>query len=198
MTSADSVHAPASDHPPTTRGFFRALLRRMRHHPRRVPHSACNPGRPAPASCRDMPPFFERTIVIHASPATVWECLVQTGHMKQWMGEPEMALDIETDWTVGGSIVIRGLHHERFVNTGTVLAFEPVQTLCYSHLSSLSRLPDVAENHATLTFSLQALDNAMSLHLKVSGFATPTIFQHLQFYWNGTLPLLKQYAERQR
>ena len=139
---------------------------------------------------------FEQTIFIAAPANAVWESLTQSELMEEWMGEPEMAIEVETDWTVGGPIVVRGFHHVPFENTGAVLEFEPVTRLAYTHLSSLSRLPDVPENYTTLEFTIEHIGDTASIAFAASGFPSDTIFKHLQFYWSGTLEILKQHVER--
>lgn len=37
------------------------------------------------------------------------------------IGEPEMGIEIITNWQVGSPIVIKGFHHKKFENKGTVL-----------------------------------------------------------------------------
>jgi uncharacterized protein YndB with AHSA1/START domain len=139
---------------------------------------------------------FELNTLIDAPAPLVWDSLVHTEKMKVWMGVPEMEIEIETDWKVGNPMVVSGIHHLRFRNIGVVLAFKHVERLSYTHLSSLSRLPDEPGNFTTLTFSLTPQGEATSLTLVVTGFPTVSIFKHLQFYWAGTLGVLKQFAER--
>src|SRR5262249_3693843 len=101
------------------------------------------------------------------------------------------------DWHVGGTIVVSGtLHRVRARNAGLILEFNPPTSLSYTHLSSLSRLPDQSESYTTLAFTLHPVDDRTSLTLVATGFPTETIFKHLQFYWRGTLGILKQYTER--
>lgn len=139
---------------------------------------------------------FEQTILINAPANAVWDSLTQRQLMKEWMGEPEMSLEVETDWVVGGPIIVRGFHHVPFENTGTVLESEPTTRLAYTHLSSLSRLPDVPENHTTLEFALKPIGDTVSLTFVATGFPSDAIFKHLQFYWSETLEILKQHVER--
>jgi uncharacterized protein YndB with AHSA1/START domain len=139
---------------------------------------------------------IEQTVVINAPPWVVWESLTRAERMKEWMGEPEMKIEVETDWEVGGPIVVRGFHHARFKNTGVVLELEAPKRLRYTHLSSLSRLPDKPESYTTFEFRLDPVGDFTSLTLVVTGFPTETIFKHLQFYWSGTLEILKQHAEQ--
>lgn len=144
----------------------------------------------------DVPPSFAHSVVIDAPVARVWRFLTDIGCMKAWMGEPEMALDVATDWVVGTPIVVRGVHHVPFENTGSVLAFDPPTRLAYSHRSSLSRLPEVPASYVTLDFLLQDAGGATTLTLTASGFPTASIYRHLQFYWGSTLEILKRQVER--
>jgi uncharacterized protein YndB with AHSA1/START domain len=138
---------------------------------------------------------IEQSIVIDAPLAALWEALTRPALMKQWMGEPEMAIEVSTDWTVGSPIVIRGFHHASFENRGTVLRFEPMEVVRYSFLSSLSRLPDTPESYSVLEFRLQPLEDGTSLTVSVTGFPTESIFKHLDFYWRGTTHVLKRFLE---
>jgi len=83
---------------------------------------------------------IDKTIIIEATPSAVWDALTNPDLMKQWMGEPEIGIEIITDWKIGGLIIINGFHHIKFENKGTVLKFEPGKVLQYNYLSSLSRL----------------------------------------------------------
>lgn len=141
---------------------------------------------------------IEQVTTIDAPAHVVWESLTRIELMKEWMGDADMALEIETGWTVGMPIVISGFHHVRFKNRGVVVAFEPMTRLAYTHLSSLSRLPDVPESHTTLQFALEPVKEATALHFEATGFPTESIFKHLQFYWGGTLPILKRTIEQRR
>ncbi|HEY8894738.1 MAG TPA: SRPBCC domain-containing protein, partial [Niastella sp.] len=78
---------------------------------------------------------------------------------------------------------------------GTVLQFEPGKVLSYSHLSSLSRLPDQPNNYTVITFNLAPLQDQTSLTLTINNFPTETIYRHLDFYWRTTLVMLKKFTE---
>lgn len=142
-----------------------------------------------------MMPSFEESVFIDAPASAVWEHLTSAALMPVWMGDPEMAVEVETDWTVGTPVVIRGFHHLPFRNTGTVLAFDPGERLAYTHLSSLSRLPDEPASYTTFDFTLSAVADGTSLHLVASGFPTDAVFRHLRFYWGGALACLKRCVE---
>ena len=109
----------------------------------------------------------------------------------------EKEIEIITDWQVGGPIITRGdLHGIPFENNGRVLQFEPEKVLRYSHLSSISRLPDKPESYAVFDFRLTPIGNQTSLTLTVSNFPTESIYKHLVFYWNVTLEIFKKMLEQ--
>ena len=138
-----------------------------------------------------------KEIPIAAPAHLVWNALTIPRLMKQWMAEPEMKMEIITNWCVGEPVVIRGFHHIQFENKGIVLKFEPNSILKYSYLSSLSKLPDQPENYTVLEFRLKPLkENLTLVQLNIRGFPTETIYRHVDFYWTSTLILLKQTIEK--
>ena len=139
--------------------------------------------------------IVSKTIHINAPTSVVWETLTNSGLMKKWMSETE--INILTDWRVGNPIIIRGsLHRVKFENKGTVLQFEREKILQYTHLSSLSRLPDKPENYTILEFSLTPFNNQTRLIFTASNFPTESIYKHFSFYWNVTLEILKRMIEK--
>lgn len=144
-----------------------------------------------------MAPSFVERLVIHAPARTVWESLTRVELMPEWMADPRMEVRVETDWTVGGAMVVCGVLHQRpFRNTGRVVAFEPYRRLAYTHLSSLSDLPDEPASHTTFAFTLSPAPGGTALDLIATGFPTESIFRHLRFYWGGALACLGRQAER--
>lgn len=139
---------------------------------------------------------FSASVTIHATTAVVWDALTIPARMTKWMGEPEMEVRVSTDWQVGSSIVVRGIHHVRFENNGIVLQCEKEQRLRYTHHSSVSRLADAPENYSILTFSLTPQNGCTLLELEIRNFPTATIQQHLEFYWRTTLTMLQEWIEK--
>jgi uncharacterized protein YndB with AHSA1/START domain len=139
---------------------------------------------------------MSKTVNVNASISQVWHVLTTPELMKQWMMS-DIEIDIITDWKVGSPLVIRGnMNGKNFENRGTVLQFEPDTTLQYSHLSSLSRLPDQPENYAMVEFRLKPREDQTILTLTLNQCATESIYKHLAFYWNVTLEVLKQMIEK--
>ncbi len=138
----------------------------------------------------------ERSVLINASASKVWVCLTEPNLMKEWMGEPGMPLKISTRWIVGTPISIKGFHHVHFENKGTVMQFEPQKIIQYSHWSSISHLPDSKENYTNITFLLSPDEEKTLLKVQIENFPTASIFKHLDFYWRGTMKVLKDFAEQ--
>lgn len=126
----------------------------------------------------------------------VWESLTTPDLMKQWMLDTDMDMDIHTDWKIGSPIMMKGeMHGIPFENAGTILSYEPNKVLVYSHLSSLSQLPDSPENYCTLTFRLIPTGKETLLELSITNFPTYSIFAHMDFYWRTSLEILKSQLE---
>jgi uncharacterized protein YndB with AHSA1/START domain len=139
---------------------------------------------------------ISRTVTIRADPTAVWRALTDPVLVRQWAAEPELNLEVVTDWQVGSPIVVKGFHHGRFENRGTVLHFQPNALLQYTHLSSISRLPDRPENYTRIAFRLSPSDDgATSLNVELTNFPTESILRHFDFYWRVTIEVLKRFVE---
>lgn len=125
----------------------------------------------------------------------MWRTLTNLEQMSKWLGEPEMNLQVKTDWKINSPISIRGFHHANFENKGTVLQFDKEKILRYTHLSSVSRLPDNEENYTVLEFKLTPIDNKTQLVITINNFPTETIRKHLEFYWQTTIFTIKKQSE---
>ncbi|WP_430403257.1 SRPBCC family protein [Fluviicola sp.] len=142
------------------------------------------------------PQRIKKAILINTPKSKVWEFLTNPDLMKQWMGDPEMNIEILTDWKVGNAFIIRGFHHEQFENKGTILQFEQEKIFQYEYLSSLSNLAGTPENHTIITFTLVPKEGKTELTVEVANFPTEVIYKHLEFYWNGTVQIIKVRIEK--
>jgi uncharacterized protein YndB with AHSA1/START domain len=139
--------------------------------------------------------IFNKVVNIHAPVSQVWHVLTTPDLMKKWM-MPDIELNITTDWKIGSPMIVRGtMNGKSFENNGKVLQFDPEKTIQYTHLSSVSRLPDRPESYSLVEFRLHPTENQTTLTLTVSNFPTESIYQHLAFYWNVTVEVLKKMIE---
>jgi uncharacterized protein YndB with AHSA1/START domain len=125
----------------------------------------------------------------------VWTTLTDLELMSKWLGDPEMNIEVQTDWNINSPIFIRGFHHTKFENKGTILQYDKEKRLSYTHLSSVSRLADEKENYTILEFILTPIDNQTQLTLNIENFPTETIRKHLEFYWRTTIVTIKKQTE---
>jgi uncharacterized protein YndB with AHSA1/START domain len=140
-----------------------------------------------------------KSIRINAPLDAVWEALTKPELMKNWMHDSE--IEIVTTWEVGSPISINvheASYKTAFTNTGVVLQFVKNRVLEYSHLSSLSRLADQAENYSLIRFTLQPEADCTLLELNLSNFPTESHYKHIDFYWTVTLEILKRFLEDRR
>jgi uncharacterized protein YndB with AHSA1/START domain len=140
---------------------------------------------------------FSNTVTINSEPAGVWNTLTDPGQMKEWMGEPELEIEVHTDWKINSPILIKGFHHIKFVAKGTILQYDKEKVLSYSQLSSISRLADIPENYTILEFVLTPVDKQTRLTISLENFPTETIRKHLEFYWRTTIMTIKTEVEKQ-
>jgi len=133
-------------------------------------------------------------IDIQAPISMVWEALTTPALMRAWMSDED--IQIITDWKVGHPFIIRGrLHGISFENKGLVVRYEPERRLSYSHLSSLSRLPDIAGSYSVIDFTLEPSNEHVHVCVEPSNFPTEVIRKHLEFYWGSALSSLKRFVE---
>jgi len=139
---------------------------------------------------------IQKAILIDAPASLVWRILTEHSCIRQWMAEPEMELELFTTWIVGDPIVIKGFHHIRFENRGTVLRFEPYTVLKYNYISSISRLPEKPENYTDVEFRLEEIDDQTSFTVTLRNFPTAVIYKHVDLYWSPTINIIKRLSEK--
>ena len=87
------------------------------------------------------PKSVNRTITINAPPSDVWQALTDPGLLREWRS-PDKASTVTAEWRTGGPIVFEGTWDRRkYLDRGTILAFDPHKTLSYNIWSKLSRPP---------------------------------------------------------
>lgn len=135
---------------------------------------------------------FRKSVTIATSPERVWAALTEPAQMREWMFSSP--IEVVTDWVVGGPIMMNGdLHGVPFTNKGVVLAFEPIALLRYSHLNSVSRLPDTPDSYALIEFAVEPERDQTILTVSVTQCPTDVIYKHLAFYWTVTLDVLQRW-----
>ena len=102
---------------------------------------------------------------VQASPAEVWQALTSPEEFRKFF----FGAEIETDWTRGSPIRMKGrLHGRDFENKGEIIASERASLLSFSHWSAQSGLPDMNENYQVVSFELTPQGDATRVTLRQS------------------------------
>jgi uncharacterized protein YndB with AHSA1/START domain len=133
------------------------------------------------------------TITIDAPPAHVWAVLTDRDAIKEFM----FGTDVETDWTIGGPIVWRGVWKgKEYEDKGVILELNVGRRLVNTHFSPLSGQDDVSENYHTLTWTLEGRDGMTELTLSQDNNASAEGAEHSQGMWDNLVRSVKVIAER--
>lgn len=136
---------------------------------------------------------LQKTTVIHATTEAIWDALINPAKIKEYL----YGTDTECDWKEGSPLVFRGQYDgHTYEDRGTILDIEPGRRLSYSYWSSMSPLPDLPENYATVSFQLLPANGAITLQLTQRGFTSEEGFSHSDTGWDHVLQKLKEIAER--
>ncbi|WP_175932899.1 MULTISPECIES: SRPBCC domain-containing protein [unclassified Burkholderia] len=137
----------------------------------------------------------ERAIFVAAPIEILAASLADPARMAQWMGDEAMPVSVEHEGRAGGSIVVRGRQHVPFENRGRILRWDPPRRFSWTHLSTLSNLPDEPASYTTLDFALEPTRGGTMLSFTMHGFPTLVIRKHLVLYWRVTLDVIRCQAE---
>jgi len=133
------------------------------------------------------------SVTVNAPVTKVWNALVSPAAIKQYM----FGTNVLTDWQEGSPIVWKGeWQGKSYEDTGVILQFKPERTLQYSHFSPLSGLPDVSENHHTVTIELSGEGDQTHVSLTQDNNPTDQARDHSRKNWEMMLAALKKYLER--
>ncbi|WP_221392267.1 SRPBCC domain-containing protein [Dyadobacter sp. NIV53] len=96
------------------------------------------------------------SISIHATPAEVWQALINPAIIKEYM----YGTETRTDWVLGSPITFSGEYNGKsYIDKGEILAINPERVLSYSYWSSLSGTDDFEDNYAHITYHLSEFDD---------------------------------------
>jgi uncharacterized protein YndB with AHSA1/START domain len=129
---------------------------------------------------------------IDSSKPEVWEALVTPARIKEYM----FGAEVESDWRVGSPIVWKGKWEGRpYEDRGVIRRFEPDRVLQYTHYSPLSGLPDLPENHHTVTVTLEETQLGTRVLIEQDNNPTEQAREHSEKNWKAMLGALKKILE---
>lgn len=132
-------------------------------------------------------------VAIEAPVADVWNALVTPETIARYM----FGTTVVSDWKEGGAILWRGeWKGKAYEDHGRILRLRPQRMLRYSHYSPLSGLPDLPENHHTVTIELSPQPRGRTdVSLSQDNNATEDARTHSEANWRMMLDGLKRVVE---
>ncbi|MEL6841786.1 MAG: SRPBCC domain-containing protein, partial [Bacteroidota bacterium] len=94
---------------------------------------------------------IELQIEISATPAQVWDVLVNPTKIKQYL----YGTEVVSDWQEGVEIVFQGEYEgQAYRDHGVIQQFEPGKHFSYTYWTGFSGLEDKPENYALVSFEI--------------------------------------------
>ena len=96
--------------------------------------------------------YCEHSIIIDATPATIWHVLTAPDKIRIYM----FGSEVDTNWNPGSTVTFsRKWDGLLFVDKGKILEYEREKVLRFSYWSSQEGYEDVPENYSVITYTIQ-------------------------------------------
>lgn len=118
----------------------------------------------------DKPKIVKSEITMDATPAKVWDALVNPAKTKIYM----FGCETVSDWKIGSELLWQGEHEGKpmvFVK-GKILKMEPEKLLKYTVIDPFASYPDIPENYLNVAYQLQEQGQQTILTVVQDGFET--------------------------
>ncbi|MFK7922344.1 MAG: SRPBCC family protein [Bacteroidia bacterium] len=127
---------------------------------------------------------IQHSISIEATPAQVWDALINPAKIKQYLFGTETI----SDWKEGASIVFQGeWEGQSYRDHGIIKRFVAEQVFEYDYWSNFSGLENIPENYALVTFEITPAENATLLSVRHKGFPSEEAQAHSSTNWKSIL-----------
>jgi len=134
----------------------------------------------------------QATTTIHAPVSKVWQALVNSEIIKQYL----FGTDVVSDWMEGSPIIYKGEWQGKpFEDKGKILKIEPEKLLRSTHWSPLSGVPDSPENYHTVTYKLSEKDGSTDVTITQDNNASEEEKAHSEQNWKTVLDGMKKLLE---
>ena len=113
--------------------------------------------------------IIENKIVINASPAIVWDVLINPLQTKKYM----FGCETVSDWKVGSELLWKGVYDgkELVAVKGHIASIKPEHLLAYTTIDPNASTPDRPENYTTVTYILKDLNGSTELTITQGDYA---------------------------
>ena len=116
------------------------------------------------------PLIIKNSITINATPARVWDALINPEQTKKYM----FGCKTVSDWKPGSSLLWKGNYEgkEMVFVKGSIVNIEPEKLLVYTTIDPNSEIPDIPENYLTVTYTLSLQNKKTVLTVTQGDYAT--------------------------
>lgn len=130
--------------------------------------------------------------VINAPRETVWDALINPEIVKQYF----FGTNLVTTWEEGSPIFFRGEWEGKpYEDKGTVVSFDPMDSMSFNYWSSLGGTEDAPENYQVLTYTLDDIPDGTKVTITQSNIDTEERLEHSVSNWKMVLEALKNLLE---
>ncbi|HYM20187.1 MAG TPA: SRPBCC family protein [Candidatus Kapabacteria bacterium] len=134
----------------------------------------------------------EKSILINATPAKVWDAITDPAKVKQYLFGTNMA----ADWRIGGRITYSGSWEgKEYVDGGEILEIVPEKILKSTYWSSMSGTEDKPENYLTVSYVLEPITSGTKLTVIQDNNKTAEGAEHSGSNWQMVLEAMKKICE---
>lgn len=135
-----------------------------------------------------------KTIELDASPAKVWDALVNPEVVKQYF----FGTTIASSWKEGEPVTFTGVFNgKEYKDKGVIVRIEPEKVLSYTYFSSFFNMEDKEENYSLVTYVISRRPaDKVALRVTQSGFANEAAMEHSGPSWDAVLTQLKKVVEK--
>ncbi|MGA9190872.1 MAG: SRPBCC domain-containing protein [Anaerolineales bacterium] len=138
------------------------------------------------------PVVAQAEVVIHASPARVWQALTEPDLIEKYL----FGAHVETDWQPGSPIVYRGeWQGQAYEDKGVVLEVQPEKRLASTYWSPLSGVPDEPAYYKTVTYELAPEGEGTRVSVTQDNNASPEEAESSSQNWRTVLEGMKAVLE---
>lgn len=132
---------------------------------------------------------LSESINISCTAEELWDVLTNPAKIAVYLYGTETL----TDWKEGSEIIFQGEYEGHvYKDSGVILEFNPFTQLKYSYWSGFSGLECLAENHATITYTVEDLGGSCKFTWSQEGYAGE---ENLEYSKEGMPALLNRIKE---
>lgn len=132
------------------------------------------------------------SLTINAPASLVWKALTDTEIVKKYFFGTEQ----QSDWQKGSDIIWTGAWEGKtYRDHGKILDIVPGSYLKYSYWSSMSNLPDVAENYQNVSYNLSETDGVTTFQITQDNVKDEASKEHSESNWQHIFGEMKRMVE---